>query len=212
MRAHFWQYITNEEGQPIEGAYISIYLTGTTTPAAVYTSESGGSAVTESPQIESDENGFFQFWIADYTDTYGYDAGQKYTIAWEKEGVITAGSIDNVEIAVPTQEVDETSTNTLKNKLVSNNQAKVWTAKANMATITVYPAGTGGGVPEWATESYGIYYDFIHNLGNGYPIVVVYNMDVTPATSVTSFLRYSSTTLTRVVVSEEHECTITAVG
>lgn len=205
MRSHFWQYITNEEGQPIEGATISVYLTGTTTAVSVYTAESGGAVTTAVPQVTSDENGFFEFWIADSSDAYGYDMEQKYTIAWEKAGVITAGSIDNVEMAVQAMEVDETSTNTQKNKLVSNNQAKVWTAKSGMATVTAE-------IASWQSDVGGYYYDFEHDLDNGYPVVVAYNLDASPAVSVGVTVKYSSSNISRIIVGELHRYYITAIG
>jgi hypothetical protein len=101
-RAHYWQYITNNEGQPLDEALISVYEAGGTTPAYVFSSEDGGVASNSTPQTTSDEDGFFEFWIGDNTETYGYPPGQKFKLSWSKTGVITPGEIDNIDISVET--------------------------------------------------------------------------------------------------------------
>jgi hypothetical protein len=99
--AHYWQYIRNSEGQPINGVNISVYEAGTNTPVYVYDAESGGTATNTAPQVTSDANGFFEFWIADHYETNGYASNIKFKIAWDLPGVITADNIDNVDIIIP---------------------------------------------------------------------------------------------------------------
>ena len=132
-RFHCWQFVLNEEGQPIEDVDISLYLAGTSTVVYIYPSETGGQVVTTVPQTTTDANGFFELWIADSSDTYGYTAGQKFKLSWEKVG-ITSGSIDNMDILSFGSPVDETdSTNIAKNKYVSNLLAYRW---ENHRTLT----------------------------------------------------------------------------
>lgn len=100
MRGHFWQYIQNSEGQPIEGVSVNVYEAGGTTPAYVFTSETGGVASNSAPQATTNEDGFFEFWIGDHTETNGYTANTKFKLVWSKTGVITPGSIDNVDIPI----------------------------------------------------------------------------------------------------------------
>ena len=57
----WYSYLLNEEGQPISGASISIYLANSTTPAAIYTSETGTTATSAVPQLTTDADGYFEF-------------------------------------------------------------------------------------------------------------------------------------------------------
>lgn len=96
-RQHFWHYLCNEEGQPIDSANISIYQAETSTALWIYTQEDGGTPVGVAPQVVSGIDGFFEFWVADSSDTsYGY-GNIKIKIAWEKAGTIDAGSVDNID-------------------------------------------------------------------------------------------------------------------
>lgn len=124
-RVHWWSYLVNEEGQPIEGADISIYLAGTTTAANIFTGESGGTANNTTPQVSTNEDGFFEFWIANNSEASGYDYSQKFKVKWETTGVAD-GEIDNINVFPAAEEVDETDTTTVKNKMVSNSLAKNW--------------------------------------------------------------------------------------
>lgn len=96
MRQHYWQYLLNTEGQPIQGASISIFEAGTDIPIYVYSQEVGGTPTNTSPQITTGLDGYFEFWVADAADTvYGY-SGIKLKIQWSKTGINTA-YIDNVD-------------------------------------------------------------------------------------------------------------------
>jgi len=100
-RQHFWYYITNEEGQPVEGAEISLYAAGTTTPMYVYLQETGGSATNTLPQVTSDSEGFFEFWIADSSEVNGYVSGSKFTMVWSKPGEIDDGVVEYIDFTTP---------------------------------------------------------------------------------------------------------------
>jgi hypothetical protein len=138
-RSHFWQYIVNEEGQPVEAASISIYEAGTSTAAYVYTQNSGGSPTNTLPQATSNSEGLFEFWIANTSESQGYPSDQRFKVAWSKPGYVTAGEIDNIEIAAYPEEVDELDpVSTTKNKLVSNALAYKWD---NLVSVTQIPVG-----------------------------------------------------------------------
>jgi uncharacterized protein YoxC len=74
--------------------------------------------------IESDSNGFFEFWVSDKgaenTNTKGYDYTQLFTLAIVKSGFTTT-CIENINIFPINYSVTETdTTSTFKNKSVSN--------------------------------------------------------------------------------------------
>lgn len=139
-RSHYWQYLINEEGQPIQSANIRIYKAGSTTPAYVYTQEVGGTATNSIPQVSTNSNGFFEFWIADASDTLGYAPSQKFKIQWQKTG-ITTGVIDNVNIFQVYDGVDTADTDATLNKLVSNLLAKRWEDHRNDVSHLVHGIG-----------------------------------------------------------------------
>ena len=60
-RVHYWQFLSDSNGSPIYGAKISIYLAGSESPAYIYNNEIGGSAVSTSPQLITNIDGFFEF-------------------------------------------------------------------------------------------------------------------------------------------------------
>jgi len=66
-------------------ADISIYLAGTDTPAVVYTSETGSYYISSAPQLNTNENGEFEF----YVDDTDYDYTQKFKIVCSKPGYET---------------------------------------------------------------------------------------------------------------------------
>lgn len=119
MRHHYWQFLVNQEGQPIPYANIKVYLAGSDTIANVYLNEVTSDILNTVPQISTNKAGFFEFWIGDEEEEYGYAKGQKIKIIWEKSG-ISFGSIDWIDIFPEIEGVDETSTSEYKNKLISN--------------------------------------------------------------------------------------------
>lgn len=137
-RVHFWKFLVNEAGEPIENANIYVYLAGTETPAWVYFDEFGATGTRAAPQVPTLKNGYFEFWIDDVDEDetqdpdnpLGYIFTQKFKIKWEKVG-IASGTIDYIDIFPPSrffEKVDETDPNsTYKNKVVSNYLAWLWT-------------------------------------------------------------------------------------
>ena len=125
-RVHYWQFLINKEGQPIPDANISVCLAGTDTPAYVYFDEFGSNSSNVTPQVITNNMGYFEFWIGDDSEEYGYQKGQKFKIEWEKPGV-ALGSIDWIDVFPHVIEVDETDqTSNAKNKVISNKLAFRW--------------------------------------------------------------------------------------
>jgi len=99
-RVHFWSHLIDDEGIPIQGADINIYLSESQSPAFVYASESTTTATNVVPQTTTNSEGFFEFWIGDVSESYGYSIPQKFKITWEKTGV-AEGYIDYLDVLPP---------------------------------------------------------------------------------------------------------------
>jgi len=80
-------YLARKDDKLVAVPYadISIYLAGTDTPAIVYTSETGSYYVSSAPQLNTNENGEFEF----YVDDTDYDYTQKFKIVCSKPGYET---------------------------------------------------------------------------------------------------------------------------
>ncbi len=131
-RVHYWQYIVDEEGRPLENVDIRFYLSDNETEEAeIFTHPSlGGPTTTSSANITTDGNGFFEFWVGDEFELLaGYTATQKFKLDWQRAGILF-GSINNIDVFPPIFTVDETDNisteTTQKNKLVSNRLAYKW--------------------------------------------------------------------------------------
>jgi len=61
---------------PSSGYKVYVYEEQTNRPAKVYTQEEGGSAITNLPQLESDQEGKVKFWV----DTLDYDVDKRFRI------------------------------------------------------------------------------------------------------------------------------------
>lgn len=87
-RIHFWHYVLNEEGQPIQNAEIRLYLNDApTTEAIIYITETAISSTTcKNADIKTDKDGFFEFWLAGESDSGGYPHTQKFILEWFKAG------------------------------------------------------------------------------------------------------------------------------
>jgi len=159
-RSHYWQYILNSEGQPVESVSITLYLAGTTTTARVYSSETGGTPSSAAPQATTDTDGFFEFWVSNDSDdpTYGYATTQKFKIMWEKSGIISSATIDNLDIFPPVLTFDEvevsgaSASDPQKNKLVSNLLASGWEDHKNIVHSSSTPAHGLNDVDETSTN------------------------------------------------------------
>ena len=85
--------VRDQFGQVVASANVSVYLAGGSTEATVYDAETGGNALASAPQVQTDANGEFEFWV----DDSDYDHDQKFRIVLAKTG--WAGSDkDNINI------------------------------------------------------------------------------------------------------------------
>jgi hypothetical protein len=149
MRGHFWQFLTNEEGQPIPGASINVYLTSSTVPAWVYLQESGGSPTDTLPQTTTDDDGYFEFWIGNPTELHGYESVQKFAVQWVDAGVLTTGEISDIECYAPPRETYEPftppndgATDTVANKTVSDNDVTNWNNNLVRSITDIIPSSS----------------------------------------------------------------------
>lgn len=110
---------------PIYGAKIGICLAGSDEAAFIFLDELGGEVVSTTPQLISNTEGFFEFWIGDSSEQGGYSSTQKFKITWERIGV-ESGMIDHIDIFPITLPVDVSDDDTERNKSVSNQLAKGW--------------------------------------------------------------------------------------
>ena len=135
MRYHYWQFLVNQEGQPINLANITVYEAGTNDLVSVYTNEFTGDVVSTAPHAITNGAGFFEFWIGDEEEQFGYPRGTKFKIVWNREG-ISSGSIDWIDIFPLLEGVDENdSLSEYKNKLLSNALAYKWNHHVNASVL-----------------------------------------------------------------------------
>jgi hypothetical protein len=169
-RAKYWQYLLNQEGQPIDHATVVIYDAGTYDAAVIYETETTLTVIPSATMATTDA-GYFEFWV----DPNDYPTGMKFDIAWSKPGSITAGGVDGVYIPMIYSQVNEADTDTTKDKLVSNNLAQTWSAKASVNTAVGVSASNFVEVTAGQIEAgFDFYYNFDHTLTQGYPIVSAY--------------------------------------
>jgi len=121
----FYSYLLNEEGQAIPGADITICLAETDDPAMIYLGETSNTPNTDDPQLITNQDGYFEFWLGDSSDPNGYSAFQKFKIKWSKSGV-TSGYNDYISILSWIAAVDVTDDDEFRDKGVSNLLAKGW--------------------------------------------------------------------------------------
>jgi len=82
-RSHYWQYVLNSEGQPVQGAIVTLKKEPALTSVYMYEQATGGSGVT---YVTTDNNGFFEFWVGGYgnglstDDTYAYPTNSTFQI------------------------------------------------------------------------------------------------------------------------------------
>jgi len=139
-RIHYWQYIVNEDGEPVENAIIRFYLADSLTEAEVFLHPTAGITTTTSvAELTTNSNGFFEVWFGDELEnTGGYEASQKFKLTWSKAG-IASGFIDKIDIYPTVFQVDETDNisqnRAVRNKLVSNELAYSWESHISLAAI-----------------------------------------------------------------------------
>lgn len=125
-RTHFWSFLTDSNGTPLEQADVTIYLAGTEEIASIYTGEFSTIPIKSSPHLKTNSLGYFEFWIADSSDERaGYANTQKFKIVAKRVGIADL-MIDYIDILAAILPVDPSSDNTIPNKAISNAMAKQW--------------------------------------------------------------------------------------
>jgi len=136
-RYHQYGFIVNEAGEPIENAEITIKLAGTDVLASLYYDEFGDAnssntvSLSAGPQLSTLSNGYYEFWIGDISEQFGYRNDQKFKMEWVRIGV-AHGMIDYINIfplgtqTDPVALTDCVSPSLEKNKLISDYLACKW--------------------------------------------------------------------------------------
>lgn len=124
-RVHNWNFIIDSTGAPVSNVSIYVYLAGTNTLAYVYKSETLEDYTNNGPQVLTNDQGIYNFWIGDSTESHGYSNNQKFKIKWEHP-TLASGIIDNIDVFPVIIEVDESDTDSSKNKCISNLLANGW--------------------------------------------------------------------------------------
>lgn len=131
-RVHYWQYILDEDGRPLENVEIRFYLNDNpTVEAEIFTDPALGiSTTTGEANILTNGDGFFEFWIGDEFEILsGYSSSQKFRLTWARAGIYS-GFINDIDVFPPIFTVDEDDNTSVikddKNKLVSNELAYKW--------------------------------------------------------------------------------------
>ena len=146
-RYHYWQYIVDEEGSPLDSVEIRFYLSDQpTVEASIFLNPTTGAITTTSQaDIKTNADGFFEFWVGDEWEVEGgYPFSQKFRLEWYKAGII-AGAIDYVDIFPPLAPVDETTSGQApgerekKNKLISNALAFKWNSHIDLPVPSAAP-------------------------------------------------------------------------
>lgn len=172
-RSKFWNFILNENGEPVPYATVQLYNASTTTPASAYSTEAAV-IVISGGTLTTDTSGYFSFWA----DPVLYPTGMKFDLLWSKPGTVTSGGVYDVYIPILYEQVDEADSDTTKNKLVSNELARQWEARPQLATFIAVSSSEFVAVTAGQIESgYNYYYNADHELNQPYPIVQVYVLE-----------------------------------
>lgn len=152
-RKHYWQYIVDNEGNPLQNADVRIYLAGTSTEANIFLhSEYGGYSTSSEVNLQTDENGFFEVYIGDQFELEGgYEPGQHFKITWTK-GVITE-TIEKLTFLAPLYPVllnsnetrHRTISNFLANKVDTHSDSNVPSASPHeIESYTLFQLNSDG--------------------------------------------------------------------
>ena len=133
-RVVHWQYLVDNEGNPLPYAEVRVYLSGTTNEANIFLDSTVGSATKSSTvDLKTDILGFVQFWIADeWEGSDGYESTQKFKIVWQNVVDSIQEEIDNLCVFAPVLPVDISDSikgvpsNKDVNKVISNVQGSRW--------------------------------------------------------------------------------------
>lgn len=149
-RVHYWQYIVDEEGRPIQGVDVDFFLNediDSTQYADIYVNPTVGSTTTtDAVDLKTNIDGYFEFWVGDEWELEGgYASTQRFKLTWYKAG-ISRGTIENIDIYPPLYQIDETlagqtpvSEAERRNKVISNALAFRWDAHVNSVVPSASP-------------------------------------------------------------------------
>lgn len=125
----FWRKLLDGNGRPVNGAKVTVYLSGTTTKANIY----NGNNVSITNPVTTNSSGVFVFYVRNYAEISGYAGTQRFKLSWtgtDEDGNSVSGEIDRVHIFPNLFQVDETdntgSDKSAYNKLASNELAYQW--------------------------------------------------------------------------------------
>jgi len=155
MRFRYYFVAVDLAGNAIEGAAVSVYLAGTTTPATIYLTRTSEQGISEVPQLYSDADGRVEFWV----DSDDYDYGQLFKIVVEKEGL--SFQVDDVQIivwdAVKAVEAQSAVSAQDADKL-GGQEGSYYLNRANhtgtQSPDTISPQGSGSGLDADMLESF----------------------------------------------------------
>jgi hypothetical protein len=144
-RKHYWQYILDEEGTPVEDAEVRIYLADIPAIEAniFLHPEYGGFSTSSVVDLRTNENGFFEVWFGDEFEIEGgYGPGQNFRITWTYE-LSPSGSfsetIQKLSFYSPLFPVDlEDNTDEQLHRMISNILAN----RINTHTDTIVPSSS----------------------------------------------------------------------
>lgn len=136
-RYHWWGFIVNQAGEPIENAEITVKEAGSDVLANIYYDEFGNAnsaenpALSAGPQLSTLSNGYYEFWIGDISEPWGYRNEQKFKLEWIRIGV-AHGEIDYINVFPLGPQIEQVSItdcvspSVVKNKLISDYLACKW--------------------------------------------------------------------------------------
>ncbi len=138
-RVHKWYYLRDQEGRSIRGSALKLYETNTDTEALIFTTpvSATGDLIDQSTWV-TNTSGFFDFFIGNTFEPSasrmqgrhtGYEADEYFDLHWQASGgePVPSGVLFNLQLLPQVFTVDELDpTNTVVNKLVSNELAYKW--------------------------------------------------------------------------------------
>ncbi len=140
MKTKVWNFLRGTDGAPVIGAKIDVYAYpsggGAATFANIFPTISGAAITTDTYNLFTDNNGYYEFYVADLGEdpVYGYEFTAQFEVTWSGTGILS-GSLDKLQFFdVDNREVDITSLDSRKNKSVSNAQAKLWNDHVTVVT------------------------------------------------------------------------------
>ena len=125
---------TPTSGAAVSGATVTVYLTGTATPATIYSASSGGSAVSGS-QVTTNTNGYYKFFI----DKADYTTSQRFALTIEGSGLDTTTYSDVDILDVRGDAISVKDHGAVGDKTIND-------TTAIQAALTAAGAQTNGGV------------------------------------------------------------------